>query len=299
MAILLLSASVLAALGLTSTFKCTPHCSSNTGLPLFRCLVQTGCLSVKKKPLPATSFDSFVQINSRHIVDGLDLSSTCIEFEGILAGRPVRILLDSGASANFIDDKLVQELALPTVPLSSHVTVGVADGRTSVVGHSVSTDLTVGTLGFGLTCLPTELTYYDLVLGKPWLTVFNPIVNWKLNAVSLVHANKTHVLLGCQRSGIPGYVVSSMEVEEMVKLGESLYIIQLNAVTDNVSDTNAYDVPELEQLLQEFKDVLSGLPEGLPPSRAANHHIRLEPDATPPASRIYPLSGAQLAELRA
>ena len=57
---LLLSASVLDELGLTSTFMCTPHCSSNTGLPLFRCLVQTGCLSVKKKPLPATSFDSFV-----------------------------------------------------------------------------------------------------------------------------------------------------------------------------------------------------------------------------------------------
>ena len=295
----LLSASVLDALGLTSTFKSSPHCSSHTGLPLYRCLVQTGCLSVKEKPLPATSFDSFVQLDSRHIVNGLDLSSTCIEFEGILASRPVRILLDSGASANFIDDKLVQELALPTVPLSSHVTVRVADGRTSVVGHSVSTDLTVGTLGFGVTCLPTELTYYDLVLGKPWLTAFNPSVNWKLNAVSLVHANKTHVLLGCQRSGMPGYVISSMEVEEMVKLGESVYIIQLNAVTNNVSDTDAYNVPELEQLLQEFKDVLSGLPEGLPPSRAGDHHIRLEPDATPPASRIYPLSGAQLAELRA
>ena len=101
----------------------------------------------------------------------------------------------------------MQELALLTVPLSSHVTVRVADGRTSVVGHSVSTDLTAGTLGFGVTCLPTELTYYDLVLGKPWLTAFNPSVNWKLNAVSLVHANKTHVLLGCQRSGMPEYVM--------------------------------------------------------------------------------------------
>jgi hypothetical protein len=107
-----------------------------------------------------------------------------------------------------------------------HVTVRVADGRTSVVGHSVSTDLTVGTLGFGVTCLPTELTYYDLVLGKPWLTAFNPSVNWKLNAVSLVHANKTHVLLGCQRSGMPGYVISSMEVEEMVKLGESVAVTE-------------------------------------------------------------------------
>eukprot|EP00884_Botryococcus_braunii_P008953 jgi/Botrbrau1/18059/Bobra.0062s0045.1 len=261
----LLSGSVLTALGFTSTVQDPPHgCSS--GLPLFRCFVQTGLLSVKEKPLAATCFDSFVQLNTSHVVDGLDLSSTWIEFEGILAGRPVRILLDSGASANFVDEQLVQELSLPTMPLSSHVTIRVADGRTSVLGSNVSMDLTVGFLDFGVTCLPTELSYYDLVLGKPWLAVFNPVVNWKLNALSLIHANKTHVLLGCKRSGTPEYVVSSMEVGELVKLGEPMYLIQLNAVTETSSDTNAYDVPELEQLLQEFKVVPSGLPQGLPPS---------------------------------
>jgi hypothetical protein len=77
-----------------------------------------------------------------------------------------------------------------------------------------------------------------------------------------------------------------------------VYIVKLNAVNVD-SDTNTSDVPGLEQLLQEFSDVLSGLPEGLPPTRAGDHHIRLEPGTTPLASRIYPLSGAQLAELRA
>jgi hypothetical protein len=65
------------------------------------------------------------------------------------------------------------------------------------------------------------------------------------------------------------------------------------------SDANTSDVPGLEQLLQEFSDVLSGLLEGLPPTRAGDPHIRLELGTTPPASRIYPWSGAQLAELRA
>jgi hypothetical protein len=77
-----------------------------------------------------------------------------------------------------------------------------------------------------------------------------------------------------------------------------VYIVKLNAVNVD-SDTNTSDVPSLEELLQEFSDVLSGLPEGLPPTRAGDHHIRFEPGTTPPASRIYPLSGAQLVELRA
>jgi len=52
-----------------------------------------------------------------------DLSSTCIEFVGTLHDRKVRILLDSGASANFVKSSLVDELTLPTVLLRSPVTV--------------------------------------------------------------------------------------------------------------------------------------------------------------------------------
>ena len=52
------------------------------------------------------------------IVDTPDLSSTCIEFVGNLAGREVRVLLDSGASANFVSDTLLHELSLPTAPIS-------------------------------------------------------------------------------------------------------------------------------------------------------------------------------------
>jgi hypothetical protein len=227
-----------------------------------------------------------------------DLSSTCIEFVGNLAGREVRVLLDSGASANFVSETLLHELSLPTVPMSSPVNVRVADGRTSVVQSSVTTDLSVGSLQFGVTCLPTELYHYDVVLGKPWLTLFNPVVNWRLNAVSLVHLGKTHVLMGSQRSGLPDFVISALDVQKAIDLGDPVYVVKLNAV-DKEPDTNTYTVPELEQLLQEFDDVLSGLPEGLPPSRAGDHYIRLEPGTSPPHSRIYPLSGAQLQELRA
>jgi hypothetical protein len=155
--------------------------------------VHSCCLTVREKPLPKTCLDSFVQLHSNLIVDTPDLSSTCIEFEGHLAGRPVRVLLDSGASANFVSDKLVSELSLPTVSMSSPVTVRVADGRSSVVQSSATVDLSVGSLQVGITCLPTELYHYDVVLGKPWLTAFYPVVNWRLSAVSLFHSGKTHV----------------------------------------------------------------------------------------------------------
>jgi hypothetical protein len=146
--------------------------------------------------------------------------------------------------------------------------------------------------------LPTELFHYDVVLGKPWLTVFNPTVNWKLNAVSLVHLGETHLLTGSQRSGIPDFVISALEVQKAIDLGVHVHLVKLNMVAQEPI-SNTQTVPGLDQLLQEFNDVLSGLPEGLPPSRAGDHFIRLETGTSPPHSRIYPLSGAQLQELRA
>ncbi len=77
-------------------------------------------------------------------------------------------------------------------PLLSYpppVVINLADGRTSVTAHSVSLDLAVGTLQSQVDCIPTVLAHYDVVLGKPWLTLFNPGINWKLNVVSLVHCD--------------------------------------------------------------------------------------------------------------
>lgn len=284
-------------LGILTDCQAPPHFVSASGLPLYMLSVYSGILAVKEKPIAATCFDSFVQLHSCMSVAGPDLSSTCVEFEGTLMGRTVRVLLDSGASANFVSETLVTEHPLPTNKLSTPVNIHVADGRSTVASTFVAADLTVGTFQCGVNCLPTELQYYDLVLGKPWLSQYNPTVNWKLNTVSLVHAGITHVLLGSQRSGLPEYVISALEVQRAMRRGEQVYVVKLNSINLAPIDF-ATDKPELESLLQEFQDVLSGLPEGLPPSRPGDHHIRLEPGSAPPASRIYPLSGAQLSELR-
>ena len=75
----------------------------------------------------------------------------------------------------------------------------------------------------------------------------------------------------------------------------------LCATKDQVEggDSEEGKVPsDLEPTLKEYEDVLSGLPEGLPPERAVNHEIQLEPHQAPPHRGIYPLSPVELEELR-
>jgi hypothetical protein len=104
-----LGATECVNLGLLTDCQAPPHFVSTSGLPLYMLSVHTGILAVKEKPIAATCFDSFVQLNSCMSVAGPDLSSTCVEFEGTLMGRAVRVLLDSGASANFVSPTFVNE----------------------------------------------------------------------------------------------------------------------------------------------------------------------------------------------
>ena len=105
-------------------------------------------------------------------------------------------MLDSGAIANFVSEDFVADLSLPAVPLAPPIVVSYADGKGKVATHNVWVDLTVGSLQFEAQCTPTVLAHYDVVLGKPWSTRFNPEINWKHNVVSLQSRDFVHVFSG-------------------------------------------------------------------------------------------------------
>lgn len=293
----LFPAAELNNLGYT-TEQCTTHFVSHAGTHLVMMSMFSKILSVVEKTKTCTHTpDSCTQPEQHNTVHTPDLSSTCIEFVGTIHDRECKVLLDSGATANFVSDQFVKELNLPTAPLKTPVSVNLADGRNSVSNHSAEVDLVLGSLHCRVQCIPTTLQHYDLVLGKPWLTEYNPNVNWKLNVVHLLKDSTTHVLLGSSRSGLPKYLVSALQAEKLLGKSKECYIIKLHSLS--LGQEGNADRPELERLLQEFNDILSGLPDGLPPARAGDHTINLVPGSNPPASKIYPLSGAQLAELRA
>lgn len=225
-----------------------------------------------------------------------DLSTTCITFSGVVAGRPVSVLLDGGAESNFVSSATVREGAWPLQPLDTLVKIVMADGSHSLSNNVTTVNLELGTLSTPVSLIPTELAKYDIILGKPWLTRYNPDINWRLNTVSLTHDGVTHLLIGQRGAHVPDFLCSAVEVQEALDAKLPVYLVKLSAVSSSPSSSTSS--PELDALLDEFADVLSGLPDKLPPSRANDHFIRLMPNCTPPASKLYPLSPAQLSELR-
>ena len=117
----------------------------------------------------------------------------CIE--GEVNGIPVKFLVDSGASGNFISEHVVSEHDLRTVRSHEKMQVHLADGsmRASnriVQGAQVMYEEHAEFLDFHVMKLPK----YDAILGKSWLDRWNPSIDWRASTISIQVGKKTVVL---------------------------------------------------------------------------------------------------------
>jgi len=110
-----------------------------------------------------------------------------IRVEGMIAGNPATILIDSGASRNYIDQKFTKEHEIPVKPGTASPTIELADGTLSKCAGQTN-GLTIEfqahtTKEQQFDVLP--LGQNNAILGKPWLWDTNPTINWRTNEVTV------------------------------------------------------------------------------------------------------------------
>lgn len=108
------------------------------------------------------------EINLNHSsMVGFDSSKTMKLMRNI-QGKEIIILVDSGATYNFLSNKLVQELGLPVQAAKYFVVLG-DDRKTQGVGHCRGVKLTMNDIPMQLDFLPFWLGGIDVILGVDWL----------------------------------------------------------------------------------------------------------------------------------
>jgi hypothetical protein len=129
-------------------------------------------------------------------VTGDDVVHT-MQFYGILAGRSVLILVDSGSSHSFIRESVADSIpGRRQMPLPMNVKVAdgtviqcsseIPDVAWEVQGHSFHSKLRVLPLGS-----------FDLILGMDWLQAFSPMkINWKSKWMSIPYGSRSVLLQG-------------------------------------------------------------------------------------------------------
>ena len=245
-------------------------------------------------------------------------------------GRPASFLVDSGATHDFVAQRFVDsENSAESVRCRSH-TVWMADGRACPTTQELSGRLQLGAFSEERLLLVCPFEGYDVVLGKPWLTDHNPLVDWKCHTVQMcVPAAKVEDA-ACEQGGPPMSVpillkgkmqpirvlllstqkpvrVSAMLSNEVVAGALDRKLMPKKYLGKGVPEENknplvgqppVLDLNRLSDVLDQYADVFAPLPAGLPPARQVDHVIDLEQGAKPCYRPTYRMSPLELQEVR-
>ncbi|XP_050915219.1 uncharacterized protein LOC127130207 [Lathyrus oleraceus] len=208
-----------------------------------------------------------------------------MKLEGCLHGASILVLIDSGATHNFISPKVVETLGLPMVP-SNPLGVKLGDGhRVLPRGRCNGIQLNMGAVQICFDAYVLELGGVDLILGVVWLETLGKVtMDWKEMSMVFNHKGSMVKLLGqavddtmatFQSIITPSRMIAGCEWPTLMKV--------LGSPMSRVSD---HQTKELGGLLDHFVIVFKEI-QGLPPPRNTSHSIELLHGACPVSVRPY------------
>ncbi|KAJ9519727.1 hypothetical protein QJQ45_013405 [Haematococcus lacustris] len=226
--------------------------------------------------------------------------SALLIFAGNYKGQPVRILVDGGATASFIDSEFCMRHDLHTAEKHDPDHIRLADGHQQESSAMIpEARFRMGSYKGEQTLHCTRLHGFDIILGKPWLAHINPRIDWKHNIMTFQHAGKKHTLRAPPAPRDPDldkYTISTAGLRVAVRTKQPMFMV---SITPADQPAENHQVMDCTPVLKEFTSVFpEDLPSGLPPARAVDHRIDLEPNKRPPVRSTYAMSTLELAELK-
>ena len=109
-----------------------------------------------------------------------------VSFRTLHATADKTILVDSGATDNFIHPKLLRRLGLGSQLLEKPRKIWNIDGTANKAGaltHCVDLEVRTGNRQEVMKFLVTDLGGEDLILGYPWLSTIEPKFRWRDAAI--------------------------------------------------------------------------------------------------------------------
>ena len=210
-----------------------------------------------------------------------------MKLRSLVHNKVMLTLVDSGSTHSFVSSQFLQHVGitpLPTIPTS----VKLANGQVLVSdqwvpqmewwcdGFTLLSDMKVLDIGA-----------FDAILGFDWLQAHSPMVcDWEARTMEFTHKNVSVKLKGVQP---PTKDVSLLSAEKVYKWLKGNDIWALVVVTPSQLDPPPTTDPEIDKLLETYKDVFED-PHTLPPERMYDHTISLLPNAIPVNSRPYKYS---------
>ncbi|XP_021773532.1 uncharacterized protein LOC110737482 [Chenopodium quinoa] len=210
-----------------------------------------------------------------------------MKLRGVVKGQEVVVMIDPGATHNFLAISVVEQAAIP-ISQGGEFAVSLGNGDT-IRGRGVCKGVKVELRG-GITVIedffPLTLGSAEVILGVQWLEKLGPVVtNWRTHIMKF-NIGGVPVTL----TGDPTLEKTQVSLKAMVrvlkkeKLG--LWVEFNQAETQEMGPTEVSPPSYLMNVLGQFKGVFN-MPNGLPPERGHEHSIVLKDGVDPISVRSY------------
>ncbi|XP_027086384.1 uncharacterized protein [Coffea arabica] len=230
---------------------------------------------------------------SIHTLSGGNGHNT-FKLKGVLAGRELLILVDSGSTHCFLDERLVSHLQLQVA--GTPLTVRVANGE-RLESRQLSRPLNWKIQGheFQHHFNTLQLGSCDMVLGVDWLARYSPI-EFDFNQLSMKFSKgKEEVELKGESNKLKLTAIKGSKLAKWRRKQE--YGVTAFLTIMEEGQEGQEDVPaEVKQMLNQYQDILAE-PQGLPPPRSHDHGIPLKEGARPFQIRPYRCPYVQKSEI--
>ena len=195
----------------------------------------------------------------------------------------IRAMIDSGATGNFVDRAILEQLQIPTEVKECPELVHAVDGKPLSSGP-----ITEHTVALTMICKSDSRKHcelirfniidapqYGFILGMPWLVLHDPMIEWEKKKVRFESVK-------CQ-----DHYCMSIQTPELSLC--AVYEIATAAETEVA-------LPEIYSTYHDVFDKQQA--EILPPHRIYDCQIDLMPGAILPCCRVYALSEIETQQLR-
>ncbi|PNY17392.1 Ty3/gypsy retrotransposon protein [Trifolium pratense] len=222
---------------------------------------------------------------SLHALMGHTIPQT-LRVMGQIHNSPVAILIDSGSTHNFLQDRVARQLGLKTEQAHSfRVLVGNGE-ELQCTAMCPQTKLLLGSHLFTVDLFVLPISGAELVLGVQWLKTLGPVITDYEKLTMSFYKEGQQI----QLTGVPKASPAEANIHQLQRLLATdaidtflhLQLIQPEPPHNPPSHSD----PRVEQLLQQFASLFNS-PTHLPPQRPVDHKIPLLPNTNPINVRPY------------
>lgn len=226
--------------------------------------------------------DVEVECKSMGVLGSLGEHRT-MKVEGKIDNVDLLVLIDSGASHNFISPKVTTALGLVITPVAARC-IKLGDGHKVVTrGICKGVRMKMGEIEIVIDALVLELGGLDMVLGVAWLSTLGQVImDWKALTMEFADGNKWVKLQGQGNKDVRQSYVNTFLEDTHSRLGMDWWWSHFKSI-----EAGKMVVSEgVNTILKEFSEVFQEQIQ-LPPKRTQVHRINLLPEHGPVNVRPY------------